>query len=162
MNTTVECPRRNPDSDKLVAFVPLDPPELWFPEVPADPSHLAWLRHTVERWAARLGIAPRKVTAIVEATFAALTNVAGHAYPGGDGDLDLHARYASDTAMLEITVTDRGTWQDRPDPHCGQGLPLIRDSADSTTITTEPGRTVVSLRWSLHDDVVSWSEPVPW
>lgn len=125
---------------------------LRFPEVPAKPERLPELRHALVEWAERTGMTDEQVETLALAVYEALANAAVHAYPDGDGVLDVHASHRPDTAQVKVTVADYGRWRLPPTERGGQGgrgLVLIRSLADHAEVTTDASGTTVRMTWVL-------------
>ncbi|RCW43302.1 anti-sigma regulatory factor (Ser/Thr protein kinase) [Halopolyspora algeriensis] len=126
--------------------------DLRFPAVPAEPERLPELRHTLVEWAERTGMAAEQVETLALAAYEALANAAVHAYPDGDGVLDVHASHRPDSAQVEVTVTDYGRWRLPPSERGGtggRGLVLIRNLADHAEVIAETSGTTVRMAWAL-------------
>jgi serine/threonine-protein kinase RsbW len=78
----------------------------------------------------------------------ACANVVRHAYPDGDGEVEVDAAIVG--GNLVVWVCDVGVGFAHPSraPGAGLGLRLMRQLA-STTIDSRPGRTRVRMRFAL-------------
>jgi serine/threonine-protein kinase RsbW len=118
--------------------------------VPAVVERLHQLRHALNDWATRIGLAAETVTDLVLAAYEAMANVVEHAYRdrvGGLLDLHAHADHAHHT--VTVTVTDYGRW--RP-PRCGptprgRGLNLIHGLTQHTEISPSEHGTTVAMTY---------------
>lgn len=120
--------------------------------VPAKPERLPELRHALAEWAARIGMAAEQNEALTLATYEALANAAAHAYPEGvEGVVDVHAVHRPESARVEVTVTDYGSWRppDESGMLGGRGLVLVRSLAENAEVTTDASGTTVRMAWSL-------------
>lgn len=120
-------------------------------EVPADPAGAAAFRHHFTPWLTGdvAATAPQRAD-IVLAVYEAVANAAEHAYYSGpqSGTLDIDAHYQDRGRVLEVTVTDHGTWKPpENNPARGRGLPLINLLSGTVDITTGHAGTTVHLRW---------------
>ncbi|MDR7300609.1 ATP-binding protein [Haloactinomyces albus] len=126
--------------------------DLHCPAVPAEPERLAGLRRALTEWAERIGMAVEQVEVVALAGYEALANVAAHAYPDGGGVLDMHAVYRPDTAQVEVTVSDHGSWRRPPAERAdmgGRGLVLIRSLAEQAEVTAGTSGTTVRMAWTV-------------
>jgi anti-sigma regulatory factor (Ser/Thr protein kinase) len=116
----------------------------------ARPAALVEVRHNLERWAAHAGLSTRDVGDLVLASYEALANAVEHAYPSGEGPVDLVAARTTDSRVL-ITVRDHGRWRPPPaDPGSrGRGLPMIKALAHRAQIQQHPHGTFVYMEWQL-------------
>lgn len=121
-------------------------------EVPARPEELRALRHTLAYWAYGLGVPDEGIEVLTLAAYEALANCVEHAYDGTvTGTLELRARYLADVDRMEVTVIDHGHWRlERPNRRsfAGQGLPMMRELADTVQVDARPDGTTVHLCWN--------------
>lgn len=114
------------------------------------PETLVEVRHRLERWAARTGLQALIVADLVLSSYEALANAAEHAYPSGQGPVDLMAARTTDGRVL-VTVRDHGQW--RPPPldsgFRGRGLPMISALTQRVELRQGPGGTTVHMEWEL-------------
>ncbi len=116
----------------------------------ANVELLTSVRHELAAWLQRLELGRSTVQAIELACYEAMSNVAEHAYGGGDtdGQLSLDATVYPD--RLSVVVSDAGQWRERsPDanPYGGMGLDLIRQLADHAVVDASHHGTTVSMTW---------------
>jgi serine/threonine-protein kinase RsbW len=118
---------------------------------PSLPERLKDIRAQVARWASRLGLPADSVDDIVLATHEALSNVADHAYPDGEGDAELDA--ACEHGEVRVVVRDHGRWRAPPhDPGWrGRGLVLIAGLAEHVDVHHAAAGTSIAMRWHLPD-----------
>lgn len=114
-------------------------------------AELSAIRHRVGDWAARTGLDEDDQSALVLATYEALTNAVDHAYRDSpDGEVELCARTGRHGQVI-VTVTDHGRWRTPPlfAGSRGHGLRLIQALAD-TEIDRGRHGTRVTMSWP-HD-----------
>ncbi|GAA5132209.1 ATP-binding protein [Pseudonocardia adelaidensis] len=118
---------------------------------PSLPERLKDIRAQVARWANRLGLSADAVDDIVLATHEALSNVADHAYPDGEGDAELDA--ACEDGEVRVVVRDNGRWRTPShDPGWrGHGLVLIEGLAEHVDVHHAAAGTSIAMRWHLPD-----------
>lgn len=99
--------------------------------VPAIAENVALVRHAFGGLGTALDLPDSLVADIKLAVTEACTNVVVHAYPNGDGQLDIAADIDGD--LLTIVVSDDGVGlRARVDsPGAGLGLPMIATLANS-------------------------------
>lgn len=114
------------------------------------PETLVEVRHRLERWAAKTGLPALVVADLVLSSYEALANAAEHAYPFGQGPVDLMAARTTDGRVL-VTVRDHGQW--RPPPldsgFRGRGLPMISALTQRVELRQGPAGTTVHMEWEL-------------
>jgi serine/threonine-protein kinase RsbW len=115
-----------------------------------QPGQLLEVRHHLESWAAGTGLSALAVADVVLASYEALTNAAEHAYPSGQGSVDLVAARTTDGRVL-VTVRDYGIWRPPPlDPGLrGRGLVMIRALTQRVEIQQGQDGTTVHMEWEL-------------
>lgn len=118
--------------------------------IAGQPGPLVEVRHNLERWAAHTGLPTLTVGDLVLACYEALANAAEHAYPSGEGQVDLVAARTADSRVL-VTVRDHGQWRPPPaDPGWrGRGLPMIKALAHRAEVQQGPHGTCVHMEWQL-------------
>jgi PAS domain S-box-containing protein len=119
--------------------------------VPAEPSVLASLRHTLRRWLREADASPEEVYEILVACGEACANAIEHPHGAGTGYLELEADYSH--GEVDIRVLDSGTWRESPPPDGGFGLKLIEELMDSVEVIREPDGTIVRMRRRLGERV---------
>lgn len=121
--------------------------------VPATAENVAVVRHAFGGLGDGLGLDEHLIADIKLAVTEACTNVVVHAYPDGDGQMDISAQVEG--SMLTIVVADHGSGLlPRLDsPGLGLGLPLIATLATSLELDTESERTLVRIAFDLDAPV---------
>lgn len=138
--------------DDAVTGAPTPVPDLRCDDIPATADRLLALRHELAGWAARTGMTPDQIDAMILATDEAMSNVVSHAYPHRTGTFDLHASYRPDA--VHVTIRDRGRWQPEaadPGPLHGRGLVLIRALAHDVKFEQTADGTTVHMTWLLPE-----------
>jgi serine/threonine-protein kinase RsbW len=115
-----------------------------------QPGPLVEVRHHLRLWVAHTGLPALVVADVVLASYEALANAVEHAYPSGEGPVDLIAARTTDSRVL-VTVRDHGRW--RPPPHDpgtrGRGLPLIKALSHRAEVQQSLRGTCVHMEWQL-------------
>jgi serine/threonine-protein kinase RsbW len=103
--------------------------------LPARAENVAVVRHTLGALEAVLDLDPQKLSDIKLAVTEACTNVVVHAYPDGEGPMEISASLDGTTGLI-LVVRDQGSGiVPRPDsPGLGLGLPLIATLSDSVEL----------------------------
>ncbi|MGH3669577.1 MAG: ATP-binding protein, partial [Pseudonocardiaceae bacterium] len=68
--------------------------------IQGQPGPLVEVRHELGRWAARTGLPASMAADLVLSSYEALANAADHAYPSGEGPVDLVAARTTDGRVL--------------------------------------------------------------
>lgn len=114
------------------------PPTVVRLTLPARPENIALVRHVVEAVSRNLPVEAATVEDMRLAVTEACTNVVRHAYPGGDGPLDVVIRPRIEA--LQVVVSDSGRGMggsvDRAGP--GFGLGLIAALTDELSVEEAP------------------------
>jgi anti-sigma regulatory factor (Ser/Thr protein kinase) len=116
----------------------------------ALPMAVPIVRRSLDRFAARLGLADDDRFAVLTAAGEAMANAVEHAYNGTPGLVRLEAEASADA--LTVTVEDEGKWKpaQRRDER-GRGLPLMRALMDAVEIRTHQASTQVRLTLALDE-----------
>jgi anti-sigma regulatory factor (Ser/Thr protein kinase) len=118
---------------------------------PAVPESVGELRNAVVGFAAVAGATERAKEAIRLTSSEAAANVVEHAYPNGDGRIDLTAELL-DADAIRIVIADDGgglVWGNRS-PGLGLGLIWMAWFSDGMTLSSsQTGGLEVILRFSL-------------
>jgi serine phosphatase RsbU (regulator of sigma subunit)/anti-sigma regulatory factor (Ser/Thr protein kinase) len=115
--------------------------------LPAEPGRLVDARRALRQWLRSSGVVAEDESEILVACGEACSNVVRHAYPTATGDMVLDARVVE--GLLEVTVSDHGTWRRAAGRGGGWGLHLIRGLMDSVDVDRASGGTVVRMRRRL-------------
>lgn len=127
------CVRRAADADRTF--------RAW---VPAEPAALGRLRHRADAWLRLRCLTDDDVDAVVLALNEAVANAIEHG-ASDEGPVAVEIDVRGDD--LEMTVRDRGRWQDRASlDERGRGFLLMRALMDEVDVDRAAGGTTVKLR----------------
>ena len=121
--------------------------------LPARAENVAVVRHAFGGLGDALDIDDSVLADVKLAVTEACTNVVVHAYPGGDGPMEIAA--ALRDGRLAIAVRDEGRGMlPRPDsPGLGLGLPLIATPAEALELgRSDDARTEIRMTFRLEPD----------
>lgn len=121
--------------------------------LPARAENVAVVRHAFGGLGDALDIEDQILADVKLAVTEACTNVVVHAYPDGDGPMEVAAGVRD--GRLSVAVRDEGRGMlPRPDsPGLGLGLPLIATLAESLELGKDGGdHTEVRMTFRLDDD----------
>ena len=110
--------------------------------LPALPSSLPQLRHTLRRWLDQSSVSQSEIFEITVALSEAFSNAVEHAYAAADAVVEVDARLRD--GEIEIIVRDWGQWRAPRGSHRGRGLRLMRGLMDEVAVT--PGATGTTVR----------------
>jgi anti-sigma regulatory factor (Ser/Thr protein kinase) len=122
--------------------------------LPARAENVAVVRHAFGGLGDALDIEDQVLADVKLAVTEACTNVVVHAYPEGDGPMEVAA--AVRDGRLSVAVRDEGRGMlPRPDsPGLGLGLPLIATLAETLELGRTPdSRTEVRMTFKIHGDL---------
>lgn len=95
----------------------------------ADARELRMMRVQVDRWARALGVPTETLVDLQLALGEAVSNGIEHAYPDGEGTVDVHLRLRGrrGAEVVHVSVVDHGRWRPAPSSrgYRGRGLELI-------------------------------------
>lgn len=121
--------------------------------LPAEPCSVAAARSALATWLAPLPWPEETAQDLVFAASEAVTNCVDHAYtaPGAVRHaivLEAGEHPDDDRIRVEVTVADRGCWQDPPRDQGfrGRGIGMMRALTESVTLDGSAGGTTVVLR----------------
>ena len=146
--------------DDVAVLIYRHPPAPLTIEVSADePSCLALIRARLRRWLPEAGIGSREATDIMIAAGEATANAVEHATtgrPDGVPPVQITLTARATHAMVQLTVTDTGTWRsppegrEQPSPGTrGHGIIFMHALMDDVTIDSSPQGTTVTLTKDL-------------
>lgn len=118
--------------------------------LPARAENVAVVRHALGGLGEVLDLDPQTLSDLKLAVTEACTNVVVHAYPDGDGSMEIAADVEG--TVLRISVRDDGRGiVPRPDsPGLGLGLPLIATLSETLELgKADDDRTEVSMTFLL-------------
>jgi PAS domain S-box-containing protein len=115
--------------------------------VPAEPTVLVSLRHTLRRWLREADAAPEEIYEILVACGEACANAIEHPHGAGAGSVEIEAALVH--GEIDISVRDSGSWRASPPSDGGYGLKLMRGLMDSVEVARGTDGTVVRMRRRL-------------
>jgi anti-sigma regulatory factor (Ser/Thr protein kinase) len=118
--------------------------------VPAIAENVALVRHAFGGLGEALDLPDSLVADIKLAVTEACTNVVVHAYPEGEGQMDVSAQVDGDRLLVVIADHGNGLMPRLDSPGLGLGLPLIATLASSLELDTESDEiTLVKITFDL-------------
>ena len=119
--------------------------------LPARAENVAVVRHAFGGLGDALDVDDQVLADVKLAVTEACTNVVVHAYPDGDGPMEISAAILDDRLAIVVRDDGRGMLP-RPDsPGLGLGLPLIATLAESLELGRgDDDRTEVRMTFRLH------------
>jgi anti-sigma regulatory factor (Ser/Thr protein kinase) len=117
-------------------------------DLPATADVLGELRAALRPWLAGAGIESQAAEDVVVAVSEAATNVVEHAYPEGNGKLEVTGQRVAET--VTVTVRDWGRWQPPATADQGRGLLLMEALVDRLEVVHRDTGTVVHLAKIVH------------
>ena len=117
---------------------------------PAKPSTIPELRWAARDFALECGADEGLVGDIMLAVSEAVTNAVKHAYPEGNGDVELRANLQTDED-LEIVIRDGGAgFGPTSSEGLGAGLMLMNECADTLDVDQGPGGVTVRMLFRIR------------
>jgi anti-sigma regulatory factor (Ser/Thr protein kinase) len=116
--------------------------------VAAHPSRLVELRRRFGAWLTAQGADRSEVNDIVLAVHEACMNAVEHAYGPADAEIEVVARIEGD--LVEVTVSDSGSWRPARNEHRGRGQAIMSSVMDEVTTETGTRGSTVRLRRRLR------------
>jgi len=121
--------------------------------VPARAENVAVVRHAIGGLGEALAMGDQTLSDIKLAVTEACTNAVVHAYPDGEGPLEVAAHIDDDQLLLVVRDEGRGIVPRTDSPGLGLGLPLIATLAEALELgTDDQGRTEVRMTFRLLAD----------
>lgn len=118
--------------------------------LPARAENVAVIRHAIGGLGEALAIDDQILSDVKLAVTEACTNAVVHAYPDGEGPLEIAAYLRDDRLMLVIRDEGRGIVPRTDSPGLGLGLPLIATLAEALELgTDDENRTEVRMTFRL-------------
>jgi FixJ family two-component response regulator/anti-sigma regulatory factor (Ser/Thr protein kinase) len=127
----------------------LDPARLTL-RLPAVPSSLVSLRHTLRRWFGAAHVADDEAYEVLTACNEACANAIEHAYGPADETFELNAGLSDGT--ITVAVKDTGRWRNARDNN-GHGLKLMQALMDSVDVFSGPDGTKIQMTRRLRQEV---------
>ncbi len=129
---------------------PLDAARLRL-RLPALPSSLPQLRHTLRRWLDQSNVPQGEIFEIAVAVSEAFSNAVEHAYAAADATIEIDGHLTN--GELEMHVRDWGQWRAPRGAHRGRGMGLMRRLMDDVAVTPGATGTIVRMRRRLRREV---------
>lgn len=124
--------------------------------LPARAENVAVVRHAIGGLGEALAIDDQTLSDIKLAVTEACTNAVVHAYPDGEGPLEVTAYLREDRLLLVIRDEGRGIVPRTDSPGLGLGLPLIATLAEALELGTDSQeRTEVRMTFRLSTEDVA-------
>jgi serine/threonine-protein kinase RsbW len=118
--------------------------------LPARAENVAVVRHAIGGLAEAVAIDDQTLADVKLAVTEACTNAVVHAYPDGEGPLQVAAYVRDNRLMLVIRDEGRGIVPRTDSPGLGLGLPLIATLAEALELgTDDEARTEVRMTFRL-------------
>src|ERR1700751_2590386 len=105
----------------------------------AVPDSVSHARHDIVLLAEQAGAKREELERISLAASEAVTNVVEHAYPHGDGEIEVFAALAGDDFALLISDRGAGFRRDHRSEGLGMGMALRCASCDAVTFAIRSG-----------------------
>lgn len=150
-------------SDQSAAHDHEHPPGQALPEhpdlsltLPARAENVAVVRHAIGGLGEALAIDDQTLSDVKLAVTEACTNAVVHAYPDGEGPLEVAAYVGADLLMLVVRDEGLGIVPRTNSPGLGLGLPLIATLAEALELGTDDReRTEVRMTFRLGEQDVA-------
>ncbi len=110
----------------------------------SDPSVLASMRRTIDRWLTSQRVEGAQRSEITTACSEAAANAIAHAYGTGADSFTVNTRAADEEII--VMVSDNGSWRARAPGSGGRGIDLMRALVDDVAIDCDESGTLVTLR----------------
>lgn len=118
--------------------------------LPARAENVAVVRHAIGGLGEALAIDDQTLSDVKLAITEACTNAVVHAYPDGEGPLEVCAYVRDDRLLLVVRDEGRGIVPRTDSPGLGLGLPLIATLAEALELGTDrTDRTEVRMTFRL-------------
>ena len=129
----------------------MQPPDLTL-TLPARAENVAVVRHAFGGLGDALHVGDQTLSDIKLAVTEACTNVVVHAYPDGEGPMEVAASLLEDRLSIVVRDEGRGIVPRTDSPGLGLGLPLIATLAESLELAKGAGEaTEVRMTFRLAD-----------
>jgi anti-sigma regulatory factor (Ser/Thr protein kinase) len=124
--------------------------------LPARAENVAVVRHAIGGLGEALDISDQILSDVKLAVTEACTNAVVHAYPEGDGPLEVAAYVRDDRLMVVVRDEGRGIVPRTDSPGLGLGLPLIATLAEALELGTDAQeRTEVRMTFRLVEELAA-------
>lgn len=126
-----------------------DPPDLSL-TLPARAENVAVVRHAIGGLGEALEVDDQTLADVKLAVTEACTNTVVHAYPDGDGPLEVEVTLGDQRLLIVVRDEGRGIVPRTDSPGLGLGLPLIATLAEALELgTDERERTEVRMTFNV-------------
>jgi GAF domain-containing protein/anti-sigma regulatory factor (Ser/Thr protein kinase) len=122
--------------------------------LPAEPTVLSGMRHSMRDWLAAAGADGDDTYDVLVATTEAAANAVEHAYGPGDAMFEVEAR-AIRGGQVTVVVRDRGQWRPPRGHNRGRGTLLMQQMMDDFEVTTGEMGTEVRMSKRLARAMVA-------
>ena len=124
--------------------------------LPARAENVAVVRHAIGGLGEALAIDDQTLSDVKLAVTEACTNAVVHAYPDGEGPLEVTVHVRENRLMLVVRDEGRGIMPRTDSPGLGLGLPLIATLAEALELGTDSEkRTEVRMTFRLDAEEVA-------
>jgi serine/threonine-protein kinase RsbW len=121
--------------------------------LPARAENVAVVRHALGGLGETLGVSDQALSDIKLAVTEACTNVVVHAYPDGEGSMEVSVELGASEVSIVVCDEGRGMLPRADSPGLGLGLPLIASLADAVELgTTADDRTEVRMTFQIEQE----------
>jgi anti-sigma regulatory factor (Ser/Thr protein kinase) len=124
--------------------------------LPARAENVAVVRHAIGGLGEALDIDDQTLSDVKLAVTEACTNAVVHAYPDGEGPIEVAVYIGDELLMLVVRDEGRGIVPRTDSPGLGLGLPLIATLAEALELGTDDAdRTEVRMTFRLEPEDVA-------
>lgn len=121
--------------------------------LPARAENVAVIRHALGGLGETLGVSDQALSDIKLAVTEACTNVVVHAYPDGEGPMEVSVELGAREVSIVVCDEGRGILPRADSPGLGLGLPLIASLADAVELSTSTDdRTEVRMTFEVAQE----------
>src|SRR3954454_9425207 len=121
--------------------------------LPARAENVAVVRHAIGGLGEALDVDDQTLSDVKLAVTEACTNTVVHAYPEGEGPLEVLAYLREGRLMIVVRDEGLGIVPRTDSPGLGLGLPITAMLAESLELGTDEGeRTEVRMTFRIHDE----------
>jgi anti-sigma regulatory factor (Ser/Thr protein kinase) len=124
--------------------------------LPARAENVAVVRHAIGGLGEALDVDDQTLSDVKLAVTEACTNTVVHAYPEGEGPLEVAAYLRDERLMIVVRDEGRGIVPRTDSPGLGLGLPLIATLAEALELGTDSDkRTEVRMTFRLAEETAA-------
>jgi anti-sigma regulatory factor (Ser/Thr protein kinase) len=134
------------DDDVALLALRAEPPvaDTLLLDLPAEPTVLASMRHSLRTWLVAVGASADDVYDVLVAATEASANAVEHAYGPVDETFRVEAR-ALGEGEVDVVVRDHGQWRPPRGHNRGRGTMLMQELMDDFQVTTGDSGTEVRM-----------------